>query len=73
MLFQGREKKQYIVNKISLMDEDIWQDTGNILESGHESWHLMNIGMIKEVAYVEFHQAWRSSTQTATSTFPSRE
>ena len=52
--------------KISIMDEDIWY----ILESSHERWYLMNIGMIKEVAYVEFHQYRRSSTQTATSTCP---
>ena len=52
--------------KISIMDEDIWY----ILESSHESWNLINTGMIKEVAYVECHQFGKSSTQTATSTCP---
>ena len=42
----------------------------NILESGHESWHLINIGTIKEVAYVKCHQSRSSSMQTATSTCP---
>ena len=42
----------------------------NTLESGHESWHLMDIGMIKEVAYMECHQVGRSSTQTAMSACP---
>ena len=40
------------------------------LESGHENWYLMDTNMVKEVAYMEFHQAWGSSTQTATSTWP---
>ena len=29
----------------------------NTLESEHESWNLKDTGMIKEVAYVECHQA----------------
>ena len=44
--------------------------SNNILESSHESWHLMNTGTIKEVAYVECHQFRRSYMQTATSTCP---
>ena len=44
--------------------------SNNILESGHERWHLINIGMIKEVAYVECHQYQRSSMQMGTSTCP---
>ena len=51
---------------ISIIDEDIWYT----LESGHEIWHLMNTGTIKEVEYVECHQSLRSSTQTTTSTCP---
>ena len=51
---------------ISIMADDIW----HTLESNHESWNLMNIGTIKEVAYVECHQDEKSSTQTAMSTCP---
>ena len=43
---------------------NIW----HILESSHERWNLMNIGMIKEVAYMRCHQSGRSSTQTDMST-----
>ena len=46
------------------MDEQIWYT----FESDHESWHLMNTGMIKEVSYVDCHQYRRYSTQTAMST-----
>ena len=42
----------------------------NTLEYDHERWHLMNTSMIKELAYVECHQAQRSSTKTSTSTCP---
>ena len=52
--------------KISIMVEDIW----HTLESNQESWNLMNTGMIKEVAYVEFNQSRNSSTQTTMSTYP---
>ena len=52
--------------KISTMDEDV----SYTLESGHESWHLMNTGTIKEVAYVKCHQYGKYSTHTATSTCP---
>ena len=48
------------------MAEDIW----HTLESIHESWNLMNTGMIKEVAYVELQQYGKSSTQTSMSTCP---
>ena len=40
------------------------------LESGHENWYLINICTIKEVSYMECHQARRSSTQTTTVTCP---
>ena len=52
--------------KISIMAEDIW----HLLESSHESWNLVNIGTIKEVAYMRCHQFGRSSTQSSTSTCP---
>ena len=38
--------------------------------TSHESWNLMNTGMIKEVAYSGCHQSGRSSTHTAMSTCP---
>ena len=52
--------------KISIMAGDIRHS----LESNHERWNLMNTGTIKVVAYMEFHQSGRSSTQTSTSTCP---
>ena len=52
--------------KISIVDQDIWYT----LESHHDSWYLMNTGTIKELTYMECHQAGRSSTQTTTSTCP---
>ena len=44
--------------KISIVDEDILY----ALDTNHERWNLMNTGTIKEVAYMECHQAGRSST-----------
>ena len=46
--------------KISIIVEDIWYT----LESNHERWYLMNIGTIREVAYMECDEVGRSSTWT---------